>query len=185
MLDVVRLQFGSDDSIQPGTVRSSAPQGRDSSDAGYDPDLIAELNLAQVDLMRRFHLVTAAHKAGDFARCLSILERFDASLRAYSHKEGVQFDEYMRLSLREQPEAIHLMCRLRSRLDELASYVHEMVEMHRLGQLQYRGFVRLGQELERLGEAFDQCLQAQAERLFPLYRPLERRRSERGYSYAA
>jgi hypothetical protein len=104
---------------------------------------------------------------------MSALERLDKGLRAYLSDAARLFDDHLWHTLRRDAGALALMRGVCAHLDELACYVRELVSLNRLGQLSPRDFERVAQEIDSLGQALEHCLQTQAERLFPLYRPIE------------
>ena len=165
MLELVRSLFeaGSRDDDARRTERSTP----------YDPDLVDELTSAQSDLFGKIRTLTTGVRNRDFVSSMAALERLDRGLRAYVSDAAMLFDEHMWYCLRRDASALALMRGVCAHLDELARYVRELVALYRAGQLSQRDFARVAQEIDSLGQALEHCLQTQAEKLFPLYRPVE------------
>ena len=166
MLELVRTLF------EPGQARSRSeePVARR---ARFDPDLVEQLVTAQAGLFQSIATLTAGSRARNFVASMSALDRLDRGLRAYLSDAATLFDENLWHTLRRDAGALALMRGVCAHLDELARYVRELVALNRLGQLSPRDFERVAQEIESLGQALEHCLQTQADRLFPLYRPVD------------
>jgi hypothetical protein len=165
MLELVRTLF------EPGQARSRS-ESPAVDHPRFDPDLVDQLSTAQAGLLGSIAELSAGSRARNFVASMSALERLDRGLRAYLADTAALFNEHLWRTLRRDAGALALMRGVCAHLDELARYVSELVTLNRLGQLSPRDFDRVAQELESLGQALEHCLQTQADRLFPLYRPI-------------
>ena len=164
MLELVRTLF------EPGQARSRSDDF--TRRTPFDPDLIDRLTTAQDGLFGAIRALTTGSRQRNFVASMNALERLDRGLRTYLADASSLFDEHLWQTLRRDAGALALMRGVCAHLDELARYVRELVALNRLGQLSPRDFERVAQEIDSLGQALEHCLQTQAERLFPLYRPV-------------
>lgn len=170
MLELVRSLFDPEprSSRAEEEARSAAERA-----TPYDPDLVDELTSSQADLFGKIRTLKAGIRQRDFVASMAALERLDRGLRAYMADAAMLFDDHMWHCLRRDAGALALMRGVCAHLDELARYVRELVALHRAGQMSQRDFARVAQEIDSLGHALEHCLLTQADRLFPLYRPIE------------
>ena len=165
MLELVRTLF------EPGQTRSRSEDATPRTN--FDPDLVDRLTTAQDVLFCAIRALNAGSRQRNFVASMAALDRLDRGLRAYLADTARLFDEHLWQTLRRDAGALALMRGVCAHLDELARYVRELVALNKLGQLSPRDFERVAQEIDSLGQALEHCLQTQAERLFPLYRPVE------------
>lgn len=170
MLELVRTLFEPD---QRSSRTEETPRSRDSLRPRFDPGLIDALTAAQSDLFGHIASVTAGSRARNFVATMGALARLDRGLHTYMIDASKLFDDHLWHILRRDSGALALMRGVCAHLDELARYVRELVALHRAGQLCQRDFARIAQEIDSLAQALEHCLQTQAERLFPLYRPVD------------
>jgi hypothetical protein len=170
VLQLVRLIFDSTRAPRPVPARQARALHELGAEIPFVPELLGELAQTHVELARLLRGVVLAYGRGDVVRCMTALEALDRELRGYLLKLSVQFEPYVRRVLAAEPTGMAQMHKVGQALRDLSLYVHQVVEMHRSGQLQGEGYRRFGQDLEPLVAELNQCLQTQHEGLFPLYR---------------
>jgi hypothetical protein len=137
----------------------------------YRPDLIKQLEREHRLLEQAFDSLVAAHDAGDYDECVSVLRRFTTILRAHLLKENTLLYVYLRKLLEYDAESSALVNSMRMEMQGIGKVLNQFVTDYTSTPWDADIRRRLALDIGRVRLALGSRIENEESALYPLYLP--------------
>lgn len=139
----------------------------------FDGNLIPKFHREHQELIDLYTQVASSLNSGDYPRVRQGLMAFNDALRAHLLDENLRFYVYMQYIFKGDSDNEEIIRGFRQEMSQIGKVVYEFLGQYTVRDLTVTEVSDFKTQFDGIGEVLTRRIQAEEERLYPLYQPPE------------